>query len=201
MNNMRILPRGDILVKPADEKIIEALRKIEKEGLVPIKEERPLWPRVIIYDVDRDIESRDIAGLIAEQNPRLALSNEEADRTILPIFRKGPKTDFCTWWVCEISPETYQKVLGKRIYLGLSLCRVMVIGITQCYGCQGYGHIAAKCLGCKLICAHCAKEGHKHQVCPEKDKKPKCINCNLKKNKKSWRVIWTVQQNVDYNDP
>jgi len=182
VNNIRILPRGDLLVKPADAKTIEALRNIEKEGLIPVKEERPLWPRIIIYDVDRDIEVKEIAGMIAEQNPNLALLREEAVKKISPIFRRGPKNEFSTWWVCEVSPDVYRKILGKKIYLGLSLCRVVdFIGVTQCYGCQGYGHIAAKCIKNKLVCAHCGKEGHKHQVCPDKDKAPKCVNCSLEK--------------------
>lgn len=47
--------------------------------------------------------------------------------------------------------------------------------MVQCFACQGFGHLAAKCNKGKVVCGHCAKEGHKDRECLE----PKCANCGL----------------------
>jgi len=43
-----VLPRGDLLIKPGDEKTYEALRGIQGGGGFVIREEGPKWPKVLI---------------------------------------------------------------------------------------------------------------------------------------------------------
>jgi len=92
VKNTRILPRGDITIRPGDEATYKVLKEIQNEGLIKIREETPNWPRVQIYDVDRDLEGQVIPGFIAGQNPNLGLTKEQADGLIKPLFRWGPKT-------------------------------------------------------------------------------------------------------------
>lgn len=46
--------------------------------------------------------------------------------------------------------------------------------ITQCYKCQGYGHIATNCRK-NDTCGHCSLQ-HRSQDCTQKDE-PRCANC------------------------
>jgi len=175
-----VLPRGDLVIKPADGKTYEALKEIERGGLISVREEGPRWPKVLVYDVDRSLDSGSIPGLIADQNPTLGILKAEAGKVIKPIFRRGPKTGQSVWWVCEVAPKVFRSLVGKRIFVGLGLCKVVEFSNeTQCFACQGFGHTAAKCKRGKLICGHCSREGHSEKDCPVKKDTPKCVNCGL----------------------
>lgn len=65
VKNTRILPRGDITIRPGDEATYKVLKKIQNEGLIKIRKETTNWPRVQIYHVDRDLEGQVIPGFIA----------------------------------------------------------------------------------------------------------------------------------------
>ncbi|KAE9523199.1 hypothetical protein AGLY_016432 [Aphis glycines] len=97
------LPRGDILVKPADEGTYKALKDMEAAGKT-VREEKARWPTVLIYDVDRDVESSKLSGMIMEQNPELGLDKE----SVVPLFMKGSKAEEQVWWVCSVRPSHFR---------------------------------------------------------------------------------------------
>lgn len=60
-------------------------------------------------------------------------------------------------------------------------------GLTQCYNCQRFGHIAAWCLY-KYRCVKC-KENHEPKKCKrvgKTDSKPYCCNCDKEDHPASW---------------
>jgi len=208
VKNTRILPRGDITIKPGDEATYKVLKEIQNEGLIKLREETPNWPRVQIYDVDRDLESQVIPGFIAGQNPTLGLSKEQAEQLIKPLFRWGPKTGPTVNWICSISPTIYKSMLHKRVFLGYSFCRIVdFLATVRCYACQGYGHIASKCNRDKLVCGYCSEMGHKFEVCPSKDKPPRCANCGSAHSASNSncivrkKVLRSVAWRTDYGPP
>jgi hypothetical protein len=171
------LKGGDLLITPADENTKEAIVSIAKEEF-GIKETGSLLPKVIIYDVDRDITPEELPRRIIEQNPELGITEEELSK-LTPKFRTGPRDMPNVHWVLEAQPEVFRKIVDRRIYLSFSVCRVTeYLNISICHKCQKFGHIADKCRSTKEICGYCAQEGHRRELCPNKDKDPKCANCS-----------------------
>ncbi|KAL4101176.1 hypothetical protein QTP88_021196 [Uroleucon formosanum] len=109
------LPRGDLVVRPADEATFEALKRLEKEGK-GVREESARWPTVMVYDVERGIKKEELPGRIVEQNPELELDKE----AVVPLFMKGPKTGELVWWVCSVRPSAFKAIVGKSLFIGLS---------------------------------------------------------------------------------
>jgi len=169
-----VLPRGDLLIKPGNEATFRALKDLEGSGS-SVRQDRARWPKVLIYDVDR-VETREsIPGLLAEQNPTLGLTRENSAEAILPLFRRGPKTGDSVWWVCSVSPDTYRKLVGRRVYLGMSCCRVVEYSdVVRCFKCQRFGHIASGCKSDKDVCGRCAGN---HRTAECKVETRKCTNC------------------------
>lgn len=83
------LKGGDLLITPADEKTREAIKELAKEGF-GITQSGNYLPKVIIYDVDRDIRPEELSTMIIEQNPELDLTLKEASK-IIPKFKIGPR--------------------------------------------------------------------------------------------------------------
>lgn len=177
---VRVLPRGDILIKPADEATRAAMCELEREEKSGVKKETIRKPKVMLYDVERSVAASDIPEALARQNPGLGLSVEEARAAVKPLFMRGPREDPLVRWICEVDPSVYKSLVRKRWFLGLSLCRVVdFTEVLQCFACQGFGHAEAKCKRGKLFCSFCAVEGHRQKDCGEKGKAPKCVNCGL----------------------
>jgi hypothetical protein len=177
---VRVLPRGDILVKPADEATTAALCEMEREEKSGVKRESIRKPKVMLYDVERSIGAEEISEALARQNPGLGLTVEEARAAVKPLFMRGPREDPLVRWVCEVDPKVYRLLVKKRWYIGLSLCKAVDFAdVLQCFACQGFGHAEAKCKRGKVVCSFCAGEGHRQKDCGEKGKAPKCANCGL----------------------
>jgi len=170
------LKGGDLLIIPADDKTKEAIKSLAVEGF-GITQTGSFLPKVIIYDVDREIKPDELSARIAQQNPEMELTDEDIKR-IVPRFKTGPRDQPYVHWVCEVHQTTFRKINDKRVYISYSLCRITeYLQVTKCNKCQKFGHIAAKCRSKVDICAFCAIEGHRKETCPNKDKPAKCANC------------------------
>lgn len=174
ISRSQTLPRGDILVKPADEGTFKALKDMEVAGK-KVREEAAKWPTVLIYDVDRDVARENLPGRIVDQNPELGLDKE----SVVPLFMKGSKTDEQVWWVCSVRPSSYRLVVGKSLYIGMSRCRVKeYVDVVRCFKCQHFGHKASKCQAKVDTCGRCAVQGHRAKDC--QSALVKCANCGLR---------------------
>ncbi|KAE9523227.1 hypothetical protein AGLY_016374 [Aphis glycines] len=113
-------------------------------------------------DVDRDVESSKLSGMIMEQNPELGLEKE----SVVPLFMKGSKAEEQVWWVCSVRPSHFRTVVGKSLYIGMSRCRVKeYVDIVRCFKCQRFGHRAAMCQAKVDTCGRCAVQGHRARDC------------------------------------
>jgi hypothetical protein len=149
--------------------------KLKEAGLKTSTPQKRL-PRVILYDVPRDISEKELLACMRKQNQdRL---NEEDITAIKLCFRTGRKDSNETNWVLEVPPQVREKLLIGKIYVSWNACKVRdYISVSRCYKCQGFGHVAKYCRVNYEICAHCAESGHGTGQCTSKDKHASCVNC------------------------
>ncbi len=128
-------------------------------------------PRVVIYDVDKELGPDEVRATLLKQNDALA----EKDMKFL--FRLRARNTETCHWVAEVTPELFTLLNRKRrLYFEWTVLKVKeFIRETRCYNCNLFGHIAKNCKNAKT-CARCAEEGHEHKECKNA---PKCINCTL----------------------
>lgn len=178
IQNMRKIGGNGILIETNTEeelqKILTSNVLLKKFGIEkPTKKN----PRMIIYDVPKEIEGNELGNKIKNQNRELG--NEEFLENFSPKFRTGPRRQNVCNWVVEVSPSVRNSLNTKgRVYLGWYSCGVRdFIVAPKCYNCQGLGHIAKFCNREVPTCGHCAQEGHDLTVCPDKNKQPRCAVC------------------------
>ncbi|XP_060855471.1 uncharacterized protein LOC132933171 [Metopolophium dirhodum] len=165
-----IIQGNSLIVLPNDKQTFEVLNRVNNVRAVG-----PRQPKVIIYDVDDDIASNQIAHGIMEQNPELELSQDDVESMVVS-HKLGPRDKGTSHWVLETHPSVLKKLENKSVFLGMTRCRVRLYqSITQCYKCQKYGHTSAKCKQETSTCKHCAGP-HDSRECSDKANK-KCINC------------------------
>lgn len=174
ISGIKTLKNGSLLIRPACDETAKIIENLNEGGLTANKP-LTLNPRILIYDVDREIREAELPNLIVDQNPELELDYSD----ITPSFRTGPKTGNTVWWVVEVTPHTYEKLTKKkRIYIGFMSCKVKeFLRLTRCFKCQMLGHNAANCKADSEVCGWCAVAGHTKKECPERDNIPKCRNC------------------------
>lgn len=149
--------------------------KLKEAGLKTSTPQRRL-PRVILYDVPREMPEKEIMGCIKKQNQE-RLTDEDVG-AIKFCFRTGRKDSEETNWVLEVPPQVRDKLLTGKIFISWNACRVRdYIAVSRCYKCQGYGHVAKHCRLGYEICAHCAESGHSTKECTNKNKNAGCVNC------------------------
>lgn len=173
-----------------------------------LTEDHPRKPRVIINNLDSGSSPKDIVETIVEQNPELQINMTDAHHKIVPLFKRGRRESPTTSWICEVDPYTYRAIIENPIYVGFYRCRVSAFEeITQCYKCLQFGHPAVKCNSKDETCAHCAKTGHKRDLCPNFDKPPHCTNCNGshpttdRTCTKRANTLANIQRRTDYGNP
>lgn len=89
-----------MIIRPADEQTAKLIEKVDTEGLTISKAEK--WrPRILVYDVDKDMSKDDLPKAIASQNPELGVDEDKADGCIKPLFMQCPKNRQTVWWVIE----------------------------------------------------------------------------------------------------
>jgi len=95
-------------------------------------------PRIIAYDIERDVAREDILKAIARQNPELEIGLHEAENLIKPLFLRGPRERDTVCCVMEISPSLYKKMINfKRVYIGFMSCKIKeFLAPTKCNRCQ-----------------------------------------------------------------
>ena len=178
IKNIRKTKLG-LVVETATE---EDLQKLEKNASISSKFvlERPQKrrPRVIIYDVPRDVKEEELSMAVFEQNNALASSASDLAVNFKPKFRTGKKDSETTNWVVEVGPDVRKVLLNARkLFIGWRACKVQdYLLVARCFKCQGFGHIAKHC-DREEVCSHCADSGHKSADCTKKSHGKKCANC------------------------
>ncbi|KAF6210287.1 hypothetical protein GE061_013391 [Apolygus lucorum] len=192
------------VVAATPEQALKVTNRLADAGFIVEKERLPDRPLMVkILRVDRSINKDDLASYIYEQNPwvrALFPHLQELQKVFVPFFQMGRRMDAngvpyddCIW-IVRISEALRKEFLKQgRVYISLDTCPISdFTEVTRCFRCQGYGHIAAKCLN-EESCARCAGS-HDSRTCPLANLPPnispepkKCANCK--------------QINLDYNHP
>lgn len=180
IREIKVLKSGDMVIKPADEATNKNLRGVKLDG-ISIETSKSWKPRILVYDIERDTADTELPGIISRQNPDLGIKENVAADYIKPLFKKGPKNGDNVWWVMEVEPLAFKKLMEmKRIYIGYMLFKVTEFEeVTQCNKCQKFGHSGKFCRNEVPTCGWCAGSGHIKKDCPNHDKAPKCANCAM----------------------
>ncbi|KAJ8674698.1 hypothetical protein QAD02_010484 [Eretmocerus hayati] len=107
-------------------------------------------PKVIVYDVDKDISNMDSVDMLYEQNEELSPGMQKNDLangvTVRFKGRPGQNKETVNW-VIGVAPAIRNVLItAGRVYLGYSSCRVNDhISVPTCYKCQAYGHVSKHC--------------------------------------------------------
>ena len=135
-------------------------------------------PRMIIFDVPREMSENDILKSMRKQNAKVT-EGMENDGDFSLCFRTGRKDSDETNWVAEVSPKLREKLLeANKVFLGWNACKVRdFLAVSRCFKCQGFGHIAKHCRHKEEVCSHCTEEGHGAKTCPKKTQSAVCVNC------------------------
>lgn len=128
---IKVLSGGDLILRPEDEKAAGLLSDLKVERMEIARPDK--WrPIIIVYDVERDVAREDIPKAIARLNPELGLVKDEAQNLIKPFFQKGPSERDTVWWVREILPSVYKKMIdAKRIFTFLHAHGVLHLGTRK----------------------------------------------------------------------
>ena len=113
-------------------------------------------------------------------NKNRKLKELKGEGCILELILTKTKGDF-KHAVIKVSPEIRASIQRDDwyVYVGLNKCKVYDrFWVTQCYHCQNFGHIAAKCptKSQSATCGYCAGN-HDSRNCTQKST-PCCANCS-----------------------
>ena len=106
--------------------------------------------------------------------------------------------------IVQVSPEVraFLKTIGDKLYLGYKACKIYNhFRLTQCYHCQGFGHISTKCPASSEngVCMFCAKKGHRSKDCTKRHEKAThcCVNCKTSSDNNNRRNANTHNASSD----
>lgn len=180
IQNVRTTKNGIIIETPTESEASKLGLNKSLGKSFSVEKPRKRLPRLVIYDVPKDMTETSVSDSIFGQNVDLASSVEQFQAEFCPKFKTGKKEGRTVNWVVEVSPLMRNKILGRRrLYVEWSACRVRdFVMVTRCYKCQGFGHLAKHCER-ETCCSLCAETGHKGTECPKKEEKQehKCVNC------------------------
>ncbi|XP_053999252.1 uncharacterized protein LOC128887432 [Hylaeus anthracinus] len=182
INSVRPTKDGGIIIETPnakDLKLFSENAELRKAGLSVAPPKTDL-PRVIVYDIPKDLDAPEIADHIRAQN---LASSPTLDKAVLrPLFKVGRKDKEGNDWVVEVSSPIRESLLPRgKIYVSYSHCRVAdYLVATRCFKCQKYGHVDKYCKSKDTVCAFCAKTGHSNKECPNREKNPTCSNCKAR---------------------
>jgi len=175
INSIRVMPKGDIKITPADGETLNAMKALNKKDR-DITQINMKWPMVTVYDVDASLPESALPENLIRQNVNLGIPlSKKGEKVIKPVFRTGPRGKDTVHWVCQVRPDVHKCLVGTRIYLGLTSCRVQeYYDYKRCSGCQKYGHREIFCETKTIVCSYCAETGHREKECRKKYNSEMC---------------------------
>ncbi|XP_035216334.1 uncharacterized protein LOC118189773 [Stegodyphus dumicola] len=154
--------KGGVLIQVNEKEELELLEEAIRENkklkdIVETKRPQKIKPKIIIYNVDKDIEKADLIDKIKTQNPVL----EDAELEIL--FPMNGR--YGTNWVLSIDPIRFKEVMKQR-KINIQWTRNSVreyIRVSQCAKCLRFNHSAKNCTA-KIRCTKCGSEDHQERL-------------------------------------
>ena len=141
---------------------------------------KKMLPKMTLTGIPSSVPDSDIIEGILWKNRDIKALVEEGLSLELLFTKTKSENDRYKVAVLKMSPEI-RALIGRSgcVYVGLSKCKAYDrFWVTQCYHCQGYGHLSSECpkKNEDPCCAFCAGN-HRSKFCNNKER-PKCINCS-----------------------
>lgn len=180
IRNVRKIRNNGILIETETKEDLSMLlcnKKLVEAGLKAGLPSKKL-PRVIIFDVPRELNEGSLAEAIHLQNVDI-MDKTQFSRDFKLVFKTGDKKKDVVNWVAEVTPDIRKILINKsRVFVGWRSCNIQdYISLTRCYRCQSFGHVAKYCKEKVDTCGHCSEEGHNFKVCPNKNRHEVCVHC------------------------
>lgn len=192
VKNLRKLRDKSVVMELATDRDLRVVEEeINKNDKLKVKRPAVIRPRMIIYDIDKGLEEAEVLDEIYEKKLRnKGVSREEFDDSFKVIFRTGKRDARVTNYVVRVSGNIRRAMLAEsRIFINWGSHRTQdFVALTRCYKCQSFGHVQKACRRERVICGHCAREGHEYKDCPDKKEDPICFNCKLRRRESSHSV-------------
>lgn len=166
---------GNILIECETAEACKALR----EKLEPQMQDyninqtsEKFWPRFTIVNVEKYMDDDSFVSSLKEENAHI--SDDAVIKVIKVIENAKNKTSKI---IIECDLPTGDILRKKReIVIDWDICPVYpYVGLTRCYKCYNYGHIANECKGEKA-CSKCG-ENHEHASSNCTKTEFTCVNC------------------------
>lgn len=131
-------------------------------------------PRMMIQNIDADIQDEDILGMIYERNNYIRERFETGEDfkktcTIRTTFRDKKHSENKSA-IVEVEPKTRNVLLEAKLKLGWQTINTRdYVSVLQCFRCYEIGHRAADCKK-RAVCGFCAETGHEAKQCKAKIK-------------------------------
>jgi hypothetical protein len=183
IKNVRKARSGKVVVQvhsKADAAKIVENQAIKEKGLTAAPP-AARKPRLILYDVPRDLEVDGVRRALIRQNTELleGVGETTFKEECVFCFRLGKGNEDTVNWVLEVTPGMRDKLRkASRLYVGWRSCRVAdFMSVTRCFRCLDVGHVARYCKVAEEVCSHCSLSGHKRDKCPNTAKPMVCAVC------------------------
>lgn len=133
-----------------------------------IKKAEKLRPKIIVYNLQSELEDEEISNCLEAQNDLLKESNCKIEFIMKSTRGKNA--------IISLEPESFNQIIKKgnvNIKWGRYNIREYIKQL-QCYNCYKYGHLAKFCRA-KKKCRNCGSEEHEIEKCMSE---LICFNCN-----------------------
>ena len=156
----------------------------DNEDYVVVQPKKML-PKMTVTGIPSSFPDNEIIDSILNKNKDISKLVEQGLSLELLFTKAKSENDRFKVAVLKMAPEI-RSLIGRSgyIFIGLSRCKAYDrLWVTQCYHCQGYGHLSKECPKKHEdpCCAFCAGS-HGSKSCDNKDH-PKCANCSGKPSK------------------
>lgn len=182
VRSIRKVQKGGIVVETGTKSGATKIKEMTRTPTLRVVEPKKINPRVLIYDVDRQLEEEEVINCIWKQNlEELGIKEEEMKSGFRILFKTGRREADVVNLVVEMDSKIREPLIeAGRVYIDFSSCRVVDhLAVSRCYRCQGYGHVSKLCRkgAGESVCSHCGRGGHDYKDCKRQRQKPSCANC------------------------
>ncbi|XP_014253539.1 uncharacterized protein LOC106668897 [Cimex lectularius] len=181
IDDIRITAKGGVAVKleaPSDRQALLSNEALSQAGL-NTRTAGKRNPRILILRVPKEIQPQELSDQLCANNGQ----HETWERAnVRPLFTlkygTGTREESAhVSWVVEVDPRTWKAATERgKAYLDYQVCTLKdYTGVTRCYNCQSYGHVAAVCPKKDPVCGICA-DVHDTRQCPRE--RTRCVHCH-----------------------
>lgn len=193
VNAVRMLRSGGIAIEAASEKELTQIKScglFDKAGLT-VAAPKKIGPKVIMYDVPREMATKDLMSGMYEKNLKDVLSENEMKQGATLVSRGGKKDSVVENVIVELPGKAWRHLVNVgRVYVGWYAFKVRAFEVVpQCFGCYGFGHRLKECKEGSRLCKKCGQAGHVQNAC--KSDRESCRNCKVRKQDSNHSVMST----------